>query len=77
MSMQGNPYIQNLENVGMNDSEAQVQATLALAFEQRTANLLAFEQTQWAAFENGNLTEDGKRLWQSAAEQIIQRLGLK
>jgi hypothetical protein len=52
------------------------QSTLALAFEQRTANLIAFEQGQWAAFQNGDLSPEGQELWKRTAEQIVERLEL-
>lgn len=55
---------------------AQVQATLALAHEQRTANLIAFEQAQWQAWVDDSLNADGQAIWSKAAEQIPGRLGI-
>ena len=57
-------------------ARAQAEATLALAYEQRTANLIAFEQGQWQAWRRDELTEDGVALWKRAAEQVTERLGL-
>lgn len=56
---------------------AQVQAILALAYEQRTANLIAFEQAQWRAWVEGNLNADGQVIWSKVAEQIPGRLGIE
>lgn len=58
-------------------SERQIEATLSLAYEQRTANLLAFERDQWQAWKEGTLNEEGQRLWEKAAKQIPARLGLE
>lgn len=56
--------------------DAQVEATLALAYEQRTANLLAFERAQWQAWNDNALGPEGRRLWELAANQIPERLDL-
>lgn len=56
--------------------DAQTEATLALAYEQRTANLMAFERSQWDAWKDNSLNEEGKALWQKAADQILERLDL-
>lgn len=55
---------------------AQAEATLALAYEQRTANLIAFEYSQWKAWVGDGLTDEGERLWAQAADQVKERLGL-
>jgi hypothetical protein len=51
-------------------------ATLALAYEQRTANLIAFERTQWDAWRRDELKPEGVELWTKAANQITERLDL-
>jgi len=56
--------------------DAQTEATLALAYEQRTANLMAFERSQWEAWQNDTLNDEGQRMWKLAADQIAERLDL-
>lgn len=58
-------------------ARAQTQATLALAYEQRTANLIAFERAQWDAWRQDELNPEGVELWRRAAEQVNERLGLE
>ena len=55
---------------------AVAEATLALAYEQRTANLIAFECSQWDAWRRDELTDDGAALWENVAGQVKERLGL-
>lgn len=55
---------------------AVAEATLALAYEQRTANLIAFERAQWDAWRQDELNPEGVDLWRRAAEQVNERLGL-
>ncbi|MFI2563050.1 hypothetical protein [Paenarthrobacter sp. NPDC018779] len=57
-------------------ARAQAEATLALAYEQRTANLIAFEKGQWESWKNNELNKEGQELWTKAADQIAARLGL-
>jgi len=57
--------------------EILTEAVQALAYEQRTANLLAFERSQWEAWRQDELKPEGVELWSNAANQIIERLGLK
>jgi hypothetical protein len=72
--MQSNPYIKHLESVATTDAEASMNATLAVAYEQRTANLIALWQT-------GDITADGgtygitgeKRM--AVYYELAQRLG--
>jgi hypothetical protein len=40
--MNNNPYVKQLENIDLQPDSALVYATLALAYEQRTANLLTY-----------------------------------
>jgi hypothetical protein len=54
----------------------QIEATLALAYEQRTANLIAYERSQWEAWRRDELTDVGVAQWRKAAEQVNERLGL-
>jgi hypothetical protein len=69
--MQGNPYIKHLETVATTDAEATMNATLALAYEQRTANLIALwtdpkqQGDEMSGINYGNL-----------ATQIKERLGV-
>ena len=56
--------------------DAQAEATLALAYEQRTANLIAYEGGLSQAFRDNTLNENGMRLWKLAADQIAERLDL-
>lgn len=65
--MKGNPFVQYLQTRPTSDAEAVMNATLALAFEQRTANLLAFADMEIRS--NGELP-------QSLRHQIGERLGL-
>ena len=55
---------------------ASIGATLALAYEQRTANLIAYEAGLAKAFHDDKLSENGFRLWKLVADQIAERLGL-
>lgn len=55
---------------------AQTYATLALAYAQDTANLIAFERAQWEAWRQDELNPEGVELWRKAAEQVNERLGL-
>lgn len=73
----GNPHAEIIQREVMDADSAQVNATLALAFEQRTANLIAYEQGQWAAMQDNSLDPTGVELWKEAAGQISARLGLK
>ena len=58
--------------------EANTQATLALAYEQRTANLIAIyaleDAWQLALNRNAGMTPEK---WDGVANQIVERLGLK
>jgi hypothetical protein len=87
LSMQGNPHygiaeliIQHVEGEPGawydNDSEAidraQVKATLALAFEQRTANLIAAYQAEVTGY--GRIKGDGIAI--DRHNEILGRLGL-
>ena len=80
MSMQGNQHYDRAKSRLHNGTasevtRAQAEATLALAFEQRTANLIAaFGQLNYDSEEESFLGErlDGYEL----AKQIQERLGL-
>jgi hypothetical protein len=69
--------ISRLHNGTHNEvARAQAEATLALAYEQRTANLIALfavESDSLPALAKGGL---GEAAWIEAAEQIVERLGL-
>lgn len=72
LPMVGNPYLRTLENAG-GGYGAEVLAQLAIAYEQRTANLIAYTaltvQVQLSGVRSGqDLTERG--------ELIEERLGL-
>lgn len=54
----------------------QVQATEDVAYALHTANLIAFERTQWEVWRRGELNSAGTELWHKAAEQVSERLGL-
>jgi hypothetical protein len=74
--MQGNPHISNAEYIDRAPELRIIDSTLALAFEQRTANLIAaFGQLNYDAEEESFLGErlDGYEI----AKQIQERLGLK
>lgn len=71
----------NLQDYGLTErqilaAQAQTAATLALAYEQRTANLIAFERSQWEAWRRDELTDEGAALWENVAGQVKERLGL-
>jgi hypothetical protein len=81
LSMQGNHHYDRaksrLHNGTANEvTRAQAEATLALAFEQRTSNLLAFVEGQDRAYRNGMLNDEGVELTAAAANQVAERLGL-
>lgn len=65
-----------LIHAGTAATQALVEATLALAYEQRTANLIAFERNMIEARRGGNLSADGRELWSAASKESIERLGL-
>lgn len=73
------PALANLtpEEEAATRSEAQVNATLALAFEQRTANLIALHQMAVTAIQNGadndGISPDDFR---RSSDEIEARLGL-
>ena len=69
--LSGNPYTD--VHIGATPESV---ATLALAYEQRTANLIAFEAGHWAAFQADPLNAGGIELWRKSADQIAERLGL-
>jgi hypothetical protein len=90
--MTENPHISNAQDWQHGEEQpsafalqnAQIEATLAVAWEtarladeQRTANLIAVEQGQYAAFMQGALNDDGRRIWQEAGAQLLERLGLE
>jgi hypothetical protein len=69
--------VRRLHNGTNNEvARAAAEATLALAYEQRTANLIAFERTQWDAWRRDELKPEGVELWTKAANQITERLDL-
>jgi hypothetical protein len=70
LSMQGNPYIRHLEHTPTTDAEAQMNATLALAFEQRTANLIALAHLETI------MTDATEHFGDEEMRQIAERLGL-
>lgn len=72
----GNPHADISQREVMDHDSALINVTLALAYEQRTANLIAYEQGQWAAMQDNSLDPTGVELWKEAAGQISQRLGL-
>jgi hypothetical protein len=59
---------QNLS--GYETADRQVEATLALAYEQRTANLIAL----FGAPDLANVMESDK--WATVTKEILERLGL-
>lgn len=69
-TMNGNPYAEEMAGYADPRNSLEAQATLALAFEQRTANLIAAAET---IHEDGGIfpnASNGLRL------QILARLGL-
>lgn len=76
--MQGNPYINHLETFTTTDAEAQMNATLALAFEQRTANLIALysmdDDARQGMIDGASMHSEH---WVDVTRQIKERLGLK
>jgi len=56
--------------------DAQTEATLALAYEQRTANLIAYEAGLSQAFRDNAINENGLRLWKLTADQVTERLDI-
>lgn len=90
--MTENPHISNAQDWQHGEEQpstfalqnAQIEATLAVAWEtarladeQRTANLIAVEQGQYAAFMGGCLNEEGRVIWENAGGQLLDRLGLR
>ena len=73
--MEGNPHYNRAEDANWEsvDAYAAAQATLALAFEQRTANLIALATAQWSS-GNAMFPEASTG---SARAEIKERLGLK
>jgi len=66
-----------LRNGTINEvKRASVEASLALAYEQRTANLIAYEAGLAQAFRDNAINENGVRLWKLAADEVHERLGL-
>jgi len=75
LSMQGNPHYEQAADVlrDLRMAEAQVGvATLALAFEQRTANLIAAYQVEVTV--HGRIKGDGIAI--DRHNEILDRLGL-
>ena len=75
-TLPGNPHARNLTSTGYTTetpehaAACQVEALLALAFEQRTANMINLMRMQ------SDYVQADMRLTEEAAEEIEQRLGL-
>jgi hypothetical protein len=75
--MNGNEHFQYaLDALGDRRNSPEAAATLALAYEQRTANLIAYEAGLAQAFKDNALNENGVRLWKLTADQVHERLDL-
>jgi len=74
--LSGNPHYQstNVRNVHTNDGL--IEATLALAFEQRTANLIALWQQPTTETSTATLGLLDSRLM-DMQQEILERLGAK
>ncbi|ERI39167.1 hypothetical protein M707_02605 [Arthrobacter sp. AK-YN10] len=73
----GNPYAEDLEDYSDPRNSIEGVATLALAYEQRTSNLIAL----WSMQDDTAMSLDksngmGADEWSSVAKQIRERLGL-
>ena len=75
-TLPGNPHARNLTSTGYTTetpehaAACQVEALLALAFEQRTANMINLMRMQ------SDYVQADMRLTEEAAEEIEQRLGM-
>jgi hypothetical protein len=86
-TLPGNPHYENAyftaEQVPSNQQPefdaavATTYATLALAHEQRTANLIAERDSRARAYNQGSLESDGIRQLTALNSQIAVRLGLE
>lgn len=76
--LNGNPhYSEDLPEIaGTNDGTTIAAATLSLAYEQRTANLIAIHASLTNVKEGEHLTASGLKRANSIYDQIITRLGL-
>jgi hypothetical protein len=72
--MDGNPHFYA---DGATADHGRDDALRALAYEQRTANLIALERSQWQAWKDGDLNAEGVHLWNVTASKIAGRLGLE
>jgi hypothetical protein len=63
----GNPHYENAKSLGVEDGGG-IEATLALAFEQRTANLISVLVAGYSAVQIGGVD------YTTLADQIIARL---
>lgn len=75
--MEGNPHAESLTGYADPRNSLEAMATLALAYEQRTANLIAL----WGMSDDACMALDtasgtGESDWSSVAKQIRERLGL-
>jgi hypothetical protein len=75
MSIPGNPYIRNAEYIDRAPEIRAIDATLALAHEQRTANLIAYQANVERSYQN-TLTRARSGQANELNRQIIERLGL-
>jgi hypothetical protein len=74
MSMNGNPHYGAAQTTGHEDG-GDIEATLALAHEQRTANLIAYQANVERSYQN-TLTRARSGQANELNRQIIERLGL-
>ena len=84
-TLPGNPHARNLTSTGYTTetpehaAACQVEALLALAFEQRTANLIALHQFGLSLYMDGKVTDSPEEFLGDMGRldvQIVERIGL-
>lgn len=84
-TLPGNPHARNLTSTGYTTetpehaAACQVEALLALAFEQRTANLIALHQFGIGLYLDGEVTDSTVDYLENINhmnDQIVERIGL-
>jgi hypothetical protein len=75
MSMENNPHYRNAKTLNTDDG-GDIEATLALAYEQRTANLIAYQANVERSYHH-TLTRARSGQANELNRTIIERLGLE
>jgi hypothetical protein len=77
IGLPGNTAADALSGRDVPITEALYLATMALAFEQRTANLIAMDRHYNEAFLRDALTDQGTEDWKAVGKQIEARMGIR